>query len=298
MSGLAAGAAAGCATAGALLVVRSARSGRTLAERVEPFLSAAPAVPGPRRLVPGSATEVVRALGRRLDRAVGGGASVRRRLRLVGGGDVAEFRGQQMVAALAALVCGVALAWLRSPGGVPSAPAGLAALAGAVAAGQCLDWRLSRRAARARASALADLPTLADLVALAVAAGESVVPALDRAGALTGGLLGCEFRSAVVAHRGGTPVAAALEAVAERLDVAAVHRFVDGLVVAVERGTPLAEVLRGQALDVREAARRALIERAGRQEIWMLVPVVFLILPVSVVFALFPGVYGLSIGGL
>jgi tight adherence protein C len=72
-------------------------------------------------------------------------------------------------------------------------------------------------------------------------------------------------------------------------------RFVDGVAVAVERGTPLAEVMRAQAVDVREAGKRALLESAGRREIGMMVPVVFFVLPVTVVFALVPGFYGLQL---
>ena len=48
-------------------------------------------------------------------------------------------------------------------------------------------------------------------------------------------------------------------------------------------------MLRAQAVDVREAGRRALMEAGGRKEIAMMVPVVFLVLPVTVLFALFPG---------
>jgi tight adherence protein C len=66
------------------------------------------------------------------------------------------------------------------------------------------------------------------------------------------------------------------------------------MVIAIERGTPLADVLRAQAVDVREAGKRALLESGGRKEIAMMVPVVFLILPVTVLFALFPGYYGLT----
>jgi tight adherence protein C len=75
----------------------------------------------------------------------------------------------------------------------------------------------------------------------------------------------------------------------------ALVRFVDGMAIAVERGTPLADVLRAQAGDAREEARRALLESGGRKEIAMLVPVVFFVLPVTVVFALFPGFYGLRL---
>jgi tight adherence protein C len=86
----------------------------------------------------------------------------------------------------------------------------------------------------------------------------------------------------------------ALEGIAERTSLPALARFVDGVAVAVERGTPLADVLRAQAADVREAGKRALLEAGGRKEIAMMVPVVFLVLPITVVFALFPGFYGLT----
>jgi tight adherence protein C len=59
----------------------------------------------------------------------------------------------------------------------------------------------------------------------------------------------------------------------------------------------MAEVMRAQASDVRDLGRRELMESAGRKEIAMMVPVVFLVLPITVVFALFPGFFGLSING-
>jgi hypothetical protein len=43
-------------------------------------------------------------------------------------------------------------------------------------------------------------------------------------------------------------------------------------VVATERGTPLGDVLRAQAADVREQHKRDLIEAGGRREVLMLVP--------------------------
>jgi tight adherence protein C len=41
---------------------------------------------------------------------------------------------------------------------------------------------------------------------------------------------------------------------------------------AIERGMPLAEALRAQAADVREAGKRRLLEAGGRKEIAMMVP--------------------------
>jgi len=64
----------------------------------------------------------------------------------------------------------------------------------------------------------------------------------------------------------------------------------------LERGTPLAEVLRAQAQDARDEAKRELLEVAGKKEVAMLVPLVFLILPITVIFAIFPGIAVLQMG--
>jgi tight adherence protein C len=74
-----------------------------------------------------------------------------------------------------------------------------------------------------------------------------------------------------------------------------VSRFADGVVVALERGTPLVDVLVAQAADVRDSAQRALVESGARREIAMMVPVVFLIMPITLLFAFFPGVVGLNL---
>ena len=142
---------------------------------------------------------------------------------------------------------------------------------------------------------LAEFPTIAELLALSVAAGEGAVGALERVTKLSRGELSRELGRALADARAGASLVNALEGMAARTSLPALARFVDGMAIAVERGTPLADVLRAQAMDVREQGRRALLEAGGRKEIAMLVPVVFLVLPVTVVFALFPGFYNLSL---
>ena len=95
--------------------------------------------------------------------------------------------------------------------------------------------------------------------------------------------------------RTGTPVARALDDYSQRTGLPSVARFANGLAVALERGTPLADVLHAQAGDVREAQRRELIESGARREVFMMVPVVFLVLPTTVMFAFWPGVVGLRL---
>lgn len=71
-------------------------------------------------------------------------------------------------------------------------------------------------------------------------------------------------------------------------------RTIDQLLGALERGTPLVEVLRAQVQDSRDETKRELLEAAGRKEVAMLVPLVFLILPVTIAFAIFLEVMGTS----
>ena len=136
---------------------------------------------------------------------------------------------------------------------------------------------------------LAEFPVVAELLALAVTAGESPAAAIARVARLSGGELAGDLSDALGRARAGIPLTEALQQVADRTSLDALARFIDGLLVALERGTPLAEVLRAQAADVREAGKRRLLEAGGRKEIAMMVPVVFLVLPVTVLFALFPG---------
>ena len=176
----------------------------------------------------------------------------------------------------------------------PSASAVLGTLGG-VAGWACRDAAL-RRAVRGRQRIIAaHLPTLADLLALAVAAGASPVAALDQAARTMAGPLAEDVGEAVAGIRSGVPVDASLRAFADATGVAPVQRFVDGILIALERGTPLAEVLRAQAADVRADEGRRLMELAGRKDIAMLVPIVFLVLPSVVLVAVFPGISALRI---
>ena len=141
---------------------------------------------------------------------------------------------------------------------------------------------------------LAEFPTVADLLALSVAAGEGPVAALDRVVRTCRGELAAELARVLGDVRSGTSVSTALDDLARRTGLPVVARFAEGFAVALDRGTPLAEVLHAQAADVREAGRRALIETGARKEVAMMVPVVFLVLPVTVLFAFYPGFVGLS----
>ena len=304
------GALLGLVGAGGLWLVATAnpRARRPrLVDRLGPYLRDTPA---PSRLLHDTSTAppfaaVVRLVGPVLtdlaawvDRAIGGTASVRRRLvQAALPTNVEQFRIEQVVWGAGGLLVGLLLAVSSAVRGGAGSPLVFLLLSVALAVGGVLarDRLLTATVRRREARMLAELPTVAELLALTVAAGEGPVGALERVTRLSSGELSFELGRAVADARAGASLVAALEAMAARTGLPALARFVDGMAVAVERGTPLAEVLRAQAVDVREQGRRALLEAGGRKEIAMLVPVVFLVLPVTIVFALFPGFYSLSL---
>jgi tight adherence protein C len=197
------------------------------------------------------------------------------------------------VVALAGTAALSVLVALRSPG--RTLPLLVLCAVSFVAGVLLRENRLSAQVADREQRILAEFPTVAELLALAVGAGEGPVSALDRVVTRSRGELSADLGVVLADIRLGTPVSAALDSLARRTGLPVVARFAEGMAVAIERGTPLAGVLHAQAADVREAGRRALIESGARKEIAMMVPVVFLVLPVTVVFAFWPGVVGLHL---
>ena len=210
--------------------------------------------------------------------------------------DAAAFRGRQLAWAIGGLAIGGGVVVALVLTGRASPVAALLPPLAAVIAAVAYDARLSG-AARARIGRIQEeLPTVLEFLALCLSAGEGILDSLRRVSAVGAGELTTELRGVVVAVGTGSSLPEALSRLSSRLEIAALSRSIDQLVAAIDRGAPLAHVLHSQALDAREEAKRGLIERAGRKEIYMLVPLVFLILPLSVLFAVFPGIFMLRLG--
>jgi len=278
----------------------------SLDDRLAPYLRDAPrpsrllAVPGGPVTSFGALERVLRpVLGdavRVLERVVGGSGSIRRRLAALGRGQTVEhFRVEQVVWGVLGLFGGAGFAVVLAVLGGVVHPVSvvLCCLAGSLAGVLGRDWWLGAQVRRREQLLLAEFPVVAELLALAVTAGEGPAGAMQRVCRLSGGELARELSAVLAETRMGTPLPLALHHLGERSSLDALARFAAGMAVALERGTPLADVLRAQAVDVREAGKRALLEAGGRKEIAMMVPVVFLVLPTTVVFALYPGLINL-----
>lgn len=294
------------AGAGLLLAILAAPPFRklSLSERIAPYLRDAAT---PSRLLSPGGTVRESLLGRltgplladavrMLDRVLGGRASVRRRLAALRSPmSVEQFRAEQVMWAGVGSGVGLGVVLLaiisnhRSPILLVMIVL-LCAVAGIVAR----DWWLTQTVSRHNAEILAEFPVVAEMLALAVAAGEGLAGAIGRVCRLTHGHLADGLRAILADARAGASLQQALLVARDNTQVEPLARFLDGMAVALERGTPLADVLHAQAADVRALSKRQLLEAGGRKEILMMVPVVFLVMPVTILFAFFPGIIAIT----
>ena len=233
-----------------------------------------------------------------LDHLIGGTEITEKRLRQAGlNSSAAVFRSRQVIwavlGAVAAIIVVVVVGMLR-PVAIPVQIVGVltAALGGFIGR----DALLKRQAAARSSRIAAELPTILEFLTLSLSAGEGILDALRRVSRVSRGELAGEIATVTTAVAAGLPLATTLTHLAGQLQLPAFTRAVEQIAGALERGSPLAEVLRSQAQDSREESKRDLLEMSGKKEVAMLVPLVFLILPMTVLFALLPGIFVLQIG--
>lgn len=231
-------------------------------------------------------------------RILGGSAVIERRLRQAGTlMTVDEFRSHQIVWALAGLagaaVFSISVAQVRSlPLAAHVAIVTLTGVGGFLTRGYLLQ-----RSANARLARIAsELPVVLEFLTLSLSAGEGILDSFRRVSSTSRGELAAEFGAVVSEVHSGSALAESLQRLADGIRMPEITRCTDQIIGALERGTPLSEVLRAQAQDTREQSKRTLLELAGKKEVAMMMPLVFLILPVTIIFAIFPGIFVLQVG--
>lgn len=156
---------------------------------------------------------------------------------------------------------------------------------------------MAKKSAQRRIKRLcSELPTVWEFLALSMTAGESLLDALKRLSRTGSGDLTEEFARVIRCIDAGDSLSAALDEMRDRLHIIPLSRGLEQIQNGLHRGTPLSGVLQAQASDAREDAKRELLESAGKKEVGMLIPLVFLILPVTILFAVFPGLLVIQTG--
>ena len=151
-----------------------------------------------------------------------------------------------------------------------------------------------RNRRRRRGAVSEELPGALDLIGLCVSAGMSVPAALERIATSGIGELADECRIIVAEIALGVSVSDALQSSDTRVAHDGWSRLIDHVLTARQYGTPLTEIIRALADDEQQAAGRRLLEAASAKETLMMFPLVFAILPITVVMAVFPGLTALG----
>ncbi len=221
--------------------------------------------------------------------------SVQNRLREIGKDSPEsffEFRSKQLANSV---LIGAAITLLLILAGKSPFSVLLLGCLGAISTFVYVDRTLSKKVNQHKLQVESEFPAVIEMYSLAMAAGETPLAAMERIGRTATGSMAIEFNKVVALVKNGEPFHVALDAMGRDLDSIAIRRFVDSLIIATLRGAPLIDVLQRHAQEARELQRNRVLGAAAKAEISMMVPVVFLILPISILFALWPSLANLNL---
>ena len=144
--------------------------------------------------------------------------------------------------------------------------------------------------------ALFELPEVLDLLIVSLRSGEGIYQSLRAVVPRATGELARELSKCLAAVNFGAALSEEIRKLPNTLPHPQFAEFSSKIVMSLARGTPLANMLEDQASSARSEIRNQLLRQAGKNETKMLVPLVFLILPVIVLFAIYPSLKLLNFG--
>ena len=179
--------------------------------------------------------------------------------------------------------------FVEGPGRAVLPLAVLGAATGWLVFGMWISTRRDRRARRLRF----ELPIVTDALALHVIAGESVTTAIRRYVDESTGVAAEELQTALDEVEGGRGVSDSLQRNTRRTADAEGARLYTLLAHAHDTGGRLADALGELGTDFRAALARDLTAEGGRRALTTYGPVLALMVPVTLLFLLYPTLVGL-----
>ena len=143
-----------------------------------------------------------------------------------------------------------------------------------------------------------ELVNILQMLSIMISAGESPMMALRYISQRSVGYLPNLIKQSFAKYESGNNLTQSLEFIATAAGSSALRRLTNSIQIAIQRGTPILDVLNNQVQSLNKQINLALLKKSGKSEITLLIPVVFLILPVSISFAIWPSIYGLNQAGL
>jgi tight adherence protein C len=162
--------------------------------------------------------------------------------------------------------------------------------------GELFRARISSANKAKLARALFELPEVLDLLVVNLRAGDGIYRSFSSVVPKCEGELARELTRVLRAVQFGAAFGDEIKTVAISIPQPQVIEFTNKIALALERGTPLAQMLSELSASTRAEIRNMLLRQAGKNETRMLIPLVFLILPITVLFAIYPSLELLNFG--
>ena len=132
------------------------------------------------------------------------------------------------------------------------------------------------------------LPDLVTLLAVSIRGGETLQSAMIHIASRSQGEVSQALKQLCTNLDLGSTFDTELKLLCQDLPTSGVRDLCNKLAIALNRGTPLAQSLENLAQSLRRRSYNELLAHAGANETKMMIPLVTLVLPVTVLFALFP----------
>jgi tight adherence protein C len=204
-----------------------------------------------------------------------------------------ELLLRRSAAAVAGAVVGILVAqgdlFVQGPGRSVLPLAALGAATGWLIFGMWLSTRRERRARRLRF----ELPVVTDAISLHIIAGESVATAVRRFAEQSSGVASEEITVALDEVASGRGIAEALQRNVRRTADPEAGRLYTLLAHAHDTGGRLADSLGELGADYRAALARDVTAEGGRRALTTYGPILALMVPVTLLFLLYPTIAGL-----
>lgn len=158
-----------------------------------------------------------------------------------------------------------------------------------------LERNLTNKVKKYRDGIEEEFPAIVEMLTLSISAGESPLSSFQRISQRGSGKFVKQLQEVVDQVSTGIPFEEALDLLGRRTYSLNIRRFIDSIVIALSRGAPLVDVLQSHAEEAQSLQRNRITAIAAKAEMSMMIPVVFLILPISILFALWPSLSNLNI---
>lgn len=137
-------------------------------------------------------------------------------------------------------------------------------------------------------AALMEIPDFASILWFAVSAGETLDVSLRIAVSRSRGFVSSEFERVIRNVEHGALLQIELANLAVESKSEPVRELATKLAVALTNGSALSDLMSDFVQSTTASLRTELLAKAGKNETKMMIPMVFVILPVTVMFALYP----------